>query len=200
MSAQPPIPKPILLIFLTVSQICGKGYGLTSITSSKNLTDCQTASFNPSQSTPLPSFPSLTKYLKKILPKLHASKPYSGCSPHGLVLSTGPKLGTGLALLALTRSINTIPGSPDLQAESQIKSKISLARSLPTTSFVCGATNSYSPSSSKAFIKSSVASTEILKFVIPPSSLHVINSLISGWSTLSIPILAPLLVPPCLTC
>ena len=45
----------------------------------------------------------------------------------------------------------------------------------------------------------SVAATEMLKLVIPPSSLHSMNSRMSGWSTLRIPMLAPRRVPPCFT-
>ena len=45
----------------------------------------------------------------------------------------------------------------------------------------------------------SVAATETLKFVIPPSSLHSMNSRMSGWSTRRMPMLAPRRVPPCLT-
>ncbi len=42
--------------------------------------------------------------------------------------------------------------------------------------------------------------TEILKlFNFVKSLLQLINSKISGWSILKIPILAPRLVPPCLT-
>ena len=40
----------------------------------------------------------------------------------------------------------------------------------------------------------------MLKLVISElSDLHLINEIISGWSTRSMPILAPRLVPPCLT-
>ena len=46
----------------------------------------------------------------------------------------------------------------------------------------------------------SVIATEILKlFSLVLSALQSINSKISGWSTLRIPILAPRLVPPCFT-
>src|SRR5437879_10868105 len=47
----------------------------------------------------------------------------------------------------------------------------------------------------------SVIATEMLKFVISfVLSLHVMNSRISGWSTRRMPMLAPLLLDPCLTC
>ena len=36
-------------------------------------------------------------------------------------------------------------------------------------------------------------------FNLSLSDLQLINSIISGWSTLKIPIFAPLRVPPCLT-
>src|SRR5262249_45371769 len=44
-----------------------------------------------------------------------------------------------------------------------------------------------------------VAATEMLKFVMPPSSLQSMNSRMSGWSTRRIPMLAPRRVPPCFT-
>ena len=46
----------------------------------------------------------------------------------------------------------------------------------------------------------SVIATEILKlFNLLLSDLQLIKSMISGWSTLKIPIFAPRRVPPCLT-
>src|SRR4029450_12889781 len=48
-------------------------------------------------------------------------------------------------------------------------------------------------------MNASVTSTEMLKFVTPPSSLHSMNSRMSGWSTRSTPMLAPRRVPPCFT-
>ncbi len=49
-----------------------------------------------------------------------------------------------------------------------------------------------------AFINASVIPTERLKLLNWPSfSFAVINSFISGWSTLNTPIFAPLLFPPC---
>ena len=49
-------------------------------------------------------------------------------------------------------------------------------------------------------MNASVTATEILKFVIlVVSSLQVMNSTISGWSTRNIPMFAPRRVPPCLT-
>ena len=48
-------------------------------------------------------------------------------------------------------------------------------------------------------MKRSVAATEMLKFVIPPSSLQSMNSRMSGWSILRIPMFAPRRVPPCFT-
>src|SRR5439155_20865719 len=47
----------------------------------------------------------------------------------------------------------------------------------------------------------SVTATEMLKFVISVvRSLHVMKSRMSGWSTRRIPMLAPRLLDPCLTC
>ena len=46
----------------------------------------------------------------------------------------------------------------------------------------------------------SVTATEMLKFVTwVRSSLQVMNSRMSGWSTRNIPMLAPRRVPPCFT-
>ena len=102
----------------------------------------------------------------------------------------------GLSLFNLSK--NTIPGSPFLHACLTIFLKISLALYLVATSLVLGFTISYSSLFSIAFINDSVTPTEILKFVnLLLSSLQVIKSKISGWSTLSIPIFAPLLTPPC---
>jgi hypothetical protein len=48
-------------------------------------------------------------------------------------------------------------------------------------------------------MKLSLTATEILKLVKAlGSSLEVMNSMISGWSTLRMPIFAPRLMPPCL--
>ena len=56
----------------------------------------------------------------------------------------------------------------------------------------------YSPSASTAFMKSSVMLTEMLKLLsLELSSLQVMKLITSGWSTRRMPILAPLLVPPC---
>ena len=49
-------------------------------------------------------------------------------------------------------------------------------------------------------MKASVTATEMLKFVtLVMSSLQVMNSMMSGWSTRRMPMLAPRRVPPCLT-
>ena len=49
-------------------------------------------------------------------------------------------------------------------------------------------------------MNASVTATEMLKFVTwVRSSLQVMNSRMSGWSTRRMPILAPRRVPPCLT-
>ena len=49
-------------------------------------------------------------------------------------------------------------------------------------------------------MKASVTATEMLKLVIlVVSSLQVMNSRMSGWSTRRMPMLAPRRVPPCLT-
>ncbi len=49
-------------------------------------------------------------------------------------------------------------------------------------------------------MNASVTATEMLKFVIwVMSSLQVMNSRMSGWSTRRIPMFAPRRVPPCFT-
>ncbi len=76
----------------------------------------------------------------------------------------------------------------------------SRARSFPTTALVLGWNRSYSASASTAVMKASVMATEMLKLVIlVVSSLHAMNSRMSGWSTRRMPMLAPRRVPPCLT-
>ncbi len=50
-------------------------------------------------------------------------------------------------------------------------------------------------------MKASVSPTDMLKlFSSELVFLQLMNSMISGWSTRRMAILAPLLVPPCLTC
>ena len=112
--------------------------------------------------------------------------------------SISPKAGVGLSSLIL--SIKIIPGSPDDQAPFVIMSKISLAFTFFTHCFVLGWMSSKSLFSSTALINSSVTAIEMLKlFSFDKSSLQCINSKMSGWSILKIPIFAPRLVPPCLT-
>jgi hypothetical protein len=92
------------------------------------------------------------------------------------------------------------PGSPVFQAPWMIRFQMSCARSCPTTCWVLGCIRSYSPSASTASMNRSVTATEMLKFVIlVVSSLHAMNSRMSGWSTRRIPMFAPRRVPPCFT-
>jgi hypothetical protein len=50
-------------------------------------------------------------------------------------------------------------------------------------------------------MNSSVIATEMLKFLSVPSfSFATMKSSMLGWSTLSMPMFAPLLLPPCFTC
>ena len=93
------------------------------------------------------------------------------------------------------------PGSPVFQAPWMILSQTSRALSWPTTLPVlrvdAGRT---SPSASTASMNASVTATEMLKLVIlVVSSLQVMNSMMSGWSTRRMPMLAPRRVPPCFT-
>ena len=91
---------------------------------------------NKSQLTTDLPFSSLTILLKLIEPRLQASYGKRGTSPQGFVDSIAPTCGVGLSEFIV--SINTIPGSPFLQAPSIILSKTSLALSLPTDCFEFG--------------------------------------------------------------
>ncbi len=117
----------------------------------------------------------------------------------GLVASISPRSGVGFAGLRLMRSMKTMPGSPVRHAARTMRAKTSRARSRPVTCPVRGLIRSYSPSAASASMNVSVAATEMLKLVMPPSSLHSMNSSRSGWSTRRIPMLAPRRAPPCLT-
>ena len=68
------------------------------------------------------------------------------------------------------------------------------------TAPVLGWIRSYGASASTASMNASVTATEMLKLVIlVVSSLQVMNSMMSGWSTRRMPMLAPRRVPPCFT-
>src|SRR3989338_3424163 len=130
-------------------------------------------------------------------PRLQDSYGRSGCSPHGLVDSISPMCGVGLK--EFMRSMNITPGSPFFHAISTILSKTSLALLFSAALFVLGFMMSYSPPSLRAFMKPSVRLTDMLKLLsLALSSLQVMKFIMSGWSTRSIPMFAPLLVPPCL--
>ena len=93
-----------------------------------------------------------------------------------------------------------MPGSPVCQAEPTMVSNTCRASSRPVTCFVAGSTSSYVLPASTASMKASVMPTEMLKLVISVRLfLQVMNSMMSGWSTRSMPILAPRRVPPCFT-
>src|SRR5690349_13057327 len=96
-------------------------------------------------------------------PRLHDSYGSRGTSPQGLVHSMRPIAGVGLYLLIVSKKIS--PGSPEFHALFMIWLHISFAFTFFTVSLLCGPTSSHSFSSATAFIKSSVAPTEILKFV-----------------------------------
>ncbi len=199
-SAQPMRPRPIRRFDFTVASISGSGYGFISITSSRKRTASRTTRSISSQSIDQsPSSPRRANFETLSEPRLHASFGSNGCSPQGLVASTMPISGVGFAGLALIRSMKIIPGSPVRQAARTIRSKTSFADSRPVTAPVCGFTRSYSVPAASASMNLSVAATEMLKLVIPPSSLHSMNSRMSGWSTRRMPMFAPRRVPPCLT-
>ena len=97
-------------------------------------------------------------------------------------------------------SMKNTPGSPVRHAPSTILSHTSAASSWPVTAFVVGSTRSYEPPARSASMNLRVTPTEMLKFVIcVRSSLQVMNSITSGWSTRRIPMFAPRRVPPCFT-
>src|SRR6266540_3067954 len=76
----------------------------------------------------------------------------------------------------------------------------SRASSWPTTLPVLGWIKSYAAPVSRAAMNASVTATEMLKFVTcVRSSLQLMNSRTSGWSTRRMPMLAPRRVPPCFT-
>ncbi len=96
-------------------------------------------------------------------------------------------------------SRNTMPGSPFFQACWTSLSNMALASLRPTGFPSLGLKISYSVPSSAAFMKASVRATEMLKLVrVLLSSLQVMKRSMSGWSTRSMPMLAPRLLPPCL--
>ncbi len=92
------------------------------------------------------------------------------------------------------------PGSPVRHAPSIILFHTIRASSRPATSPDDGSIRSYVASAFTASMKLVVTATEMLKFTIcVRSSLQVMNSMMSGWSTRRMPMLAPRRVPPCLT-
>ena len=163
------------------------------MTLSRNLTANLTVVRSFSQST-LPS--SVTNLLTSMLPRLQLSWGRRGCSPQGLVASIRPSFGVGLCWFIVSRKI--MPGSPFFQAIIIRRFHIALAFSVSIFWRFRGLIRSKSLSSSTAFINLSVAATEMLKFRSTPSfSFATMKSMISGWSTRSMPMLAPLRRPPC---
>ncbi len=128
-------------------------------------------------------------------PRLHESYGGRCASEHGFVDSIG-NCGVGLSPLIL--SINTTPGSPFRCAPSTIFENRSQARTVFATSPVLGLTRSKSASRWTARMNLSVIATEMLKLLtFSFSRLHSMNSSMSGWSTLRMPMFAPRRVPPC---
>ena len=91
-----------------------------------------------------------------------------------------------------------MPGSPLRHAPSTILLKSPRAsRSTPVGSWVTGSISAMEPPSATAFMKASVAPTEMLKLWISPSCrLQSMNSSMSGWWTLMTAMLAPSRLPP----
>ena len=174
-------PSPMRRFALTVRSMAGNGYGFISITSSRKRTESRTIRSISSQSIAHePSAACRANFDTLREPRLQASFPKRGCSPQGFVASIRPTSGVGLAGLALIRSMKTMPGSPVRQAARTMRSKTSFAERRPTSRRVWGLMRSYSSPLESASMKTSVAATEMLKFVIPPSSLHSMNSRTSG--------------------
>ena len=105
--------------------------------------------------------------------------------------------GVGLSLFSRSRKM--IPGSPFSQACFTIRLNTLRAFRVPA-GFLSRGLMSRSPrSASTAFMKASVMPTEMLKlFNWRWSALHMMKSMMSGWSTRRIAMLAPRRVPPCL--
>src|SRR3989304_6476857 len=142
----------------------------------------------------LPFF--LSIFVRFTDPRLQDSYGSNGCSPQGFVDSILPIFGVGLALLIL--SMNMMPGSPIFHAASDICVNTSFALRRRTVFLVLGLIRGEDLSCFTAFMNLSVTATDILKFTSSCGlSFAHINSNISGWSTLKIPIFAPLRVPPC---
>ncbi|KWT93238.1 hypothetical protein ASN18_0321 [Candidatus Magnetominusculus xianensis] len=191
-------PRPIFLLDLVISSILSRGYLFKSITLSRKWTALCVTAFNLSQSTVMP--PSrLTAILERFIePRLQDSKGRSGCSPHGFVASILPTSGVGFDSFIL--SMNMMPGSPFSHACFTIKSNTYAASSLPVPVPPRGFISSYSEFELTASINFVVSAADILKlFSFVLLDLHVIKSMMSGWSTLRMAMLAPRRVPPCLT-
>ena len=110
--------------------------------------------------------------------------------------SIRPSFGVGLCRFIVSRKI--MPGSPFFQAIIIRRFQIALAFNVSTVWRFRGLIRAKSLSSSTAFMNLSVAATDRLKFLRTPSlSFATMKSIISGWSTCSTPMLAPLRRPPC---
>ncbi len=132
-----------------------------------------------------------------MLPKLQLSYGSNGVSPQGLLASITLLL---IGLYCWIVSKNIKPGSPVRQAYSTNRLNKSLAFTVLMISPFLGLINSQSLFSFTAFIKLSVIPTEMLKLVsLFSSTLALTNLTMSGWLQFNMPILAPRLIPPCIT-
>ena len=111
----------------------------------------------------------------------------------------GATCGTGF--VAFARSMKKRPGSPLSHALCAILSTTSRASTSPRGSPFLGLRSVNFAPLFHASMNSSVRATLTLKFVICARSIFMsMNSMISGWSTRRIAMLAPRRVPPCLIC
>ena len=108
------MPSPMRRLAFTVASICGSGYGLTSMTSSRKRTASRTTRSSSSQS---------TDHSPAVAPpgELGDVDASRGCTPRsaraaarrtGWSPRSRRSSGVGFAGLALMRSMKTIPGSP----------------------------------------------------------------------------------------
>src|SRR5574341_868562 len=194
------MPKPILLVNLLATSISATGYLFESITLSRNLVVSLIAcSYLCQSNSNSPSALRFTRFAKLIDPKLQDSYGYRLCSPQGLVALMNPcTLLITLYLFMLSK--NKTPGSALCHALNAIRSTNWFASICFTICPLLGFFNGYLLLLFIASQKSSQIPTLTLKFSKTPGFVFAVtNFSISGCHASIMPILAPLLFPPCFT-